>query len=510
MDDAITHKGDAIMHKSDAIMHKDDVIIRKCGMSKSMTEKHSSHKVPVSFSSSSPPPKFPPPPFPPPPPPPPLLPSTTHNSTLPLAYKDYTDYDSDSDWSSEYLVDSNRDLDSVDEKYDGREKQLTQKGKYLDKSSPIHPPYYLPPLPEKLTGSTFGTNICTDNIHRTRFTTDISSPKRTQRIQIDEQTFPETRNNVEEVDESLHRQRVPFDIRNQYQHNVPYSEENIRQGEPFEENIRVEMSEEIVLSTLTRCSIFMQRTSTYPCGDSIAKNSWRHILPQKVQIPWQKLVGIPFAVIYHFVLVWIISSFIIDPHDVSSDKYDAQSPAGVAKNICNLIFPHVNSTNGTLHDAPFHPFKQNTDRTWNTDDTRTSSGEEVRIVTPKSDKQIHQTDAETTTQKTHSAYNIVFDNDFHTLHIAVGVVMGVISALSVFSRRTRATLLLMLPGLITSRSRHGILTITLGMLVNGPVLNIRHNFHKLMDNGVCMYASVFAMACIKVFNNFNYPAGKLR
>ena len=60
--------------------------------------------------------------------------------------------------------------------------------------------------------------------------------------------------------------------------------------------------------------------------------------------------------------------------------------------------------------------------------------------------------------------------------------MGVLGIYSVFSRNIRTTMLLILPGLVTRHSRHFIYTITLGMLMNGPVQSLTINFHKLLQN----------------------------
>ena len=60
--------------------------------------------------------------------------------------------------------------------------------------------------------------------------------------------------------------------------------------------------------------------------------------------------------------------------------------------------------------------------------------------------------------------------------------MGVVGVYSIFSRNIRATMLLILPGLVTRHSRHFIYTITLGMLMNGPIQSLKVNFHKLLQN----------------------------
>merc|ERR1719450_1729382 len=75
--------------------------------------------------------------------------------------------------------------------------------------------------------------------------------------------------------------------------------------------------------------------------------------------------------------------------------------------------------------------------------------------------------------------------------------MTLVGVLSWFSRKTRAVLLLILPGLITRRSRHLIFAIVLGILTNGAVPRIMENFRRVLDNASCMYMSVVVVACAK-------------
>ena len=77
---------------------------------------------------------------------------------------------------------------------------------------------------------------------------------------------------------------------------------------------------------------------------------------------------------------------------------------------------------------------------------------------------------------------IFFENDSVQLYCITGGVMGAVGIFSIFSRNIRATMLLILPGLVTRHSRHFIYTITLGMLMNGPIESLKVNFHKLLQN----------------------------
>ena len=73
------------------------------------------------------------------------------------------------------------------------------------------------------------------------------------------------------------------------------------------------------------------------------------------------------------------------------------------------------------------------------------------------------------------------------LHLSIGFVMIVVGIVSLFSRSLKATMLLLLPGVITNRSRYILLTITLGLLVEGPIRHIQINLRKLMANSACLY-----------------------
>lgn len=77
----------------------------------------------------------------------------------------------------------------------------------------------------------------------------------------------------------------------------------------------------------------------------------------------------------------------------------------------------------------------------------------------------------------------------------IGTVTVFVATTSFFSRNTRSTMLLILPGLITGRSRTFLFTFVLGLLCNGPISSIRYNFNAIMENAGCMYESALKATC---------------
>ena len=66
---------------------------------------------------------------------------------------------------------------------------------------------------------------------------------------------------------------------------------------------------------------------------------------------------------------------------------------------------------------------------------------------------------------------------------------------SVFSRHTRCILMLITPGILTGRGRAFLLTVVLGLLIEGPVNSINYNINQIIESIVCMYNSMKNMAC---------------
>ena len=66
---------------------------------------------------------------------------------------------------------------------------------------------------------------------------------------------------------------------------------------------------------------------------------------------------------------------------------------------------------------------------------------------------------------------------------------------SVLSRHTRCILMLIMPGILTGRGRAFLLTVVLGLLIEGPVNSINYNINQIIESIVCMYNSMKNMAC---------------
>ena len=75
-----------------------------------------------------------------------------------------------------------------------------------------------------------------------------------------------------------------------------------------------------------------------------------------------------------------------------------------------------------------------------------------------------------------------------TLTLTVGVA-------SIFSRHTRCILTLIMPGIVTGRGRAFLLTVVLGLLIEGPLNSINYNINQIIESTICMYNSMKNTAC---------------
>lgn len=218
----------------------------------------------------------------------------------------------------------------------------------------------------------------------------------------------------------------------------------------------------------------------------------------------RKIAGIPFVLLYTLILVYIVSELILKSGSNLSFDFD---PGKAAKDICSTI---SNLTGDKIRVNITKPPNITTGR------YAYISGEKRIMATIPTEYKIFGYDESnftfpnttaaaattatmtkpTTTTKSEDI-SIIFENDSPGLYLVIGSAMGGIGILSWFSRKTRATLLLILPGLITRRSRHLIFAITVGILTNGAVQRIMTNFRKVLDNANCMYRSVIVVACAK-------------
>lgn len=158
----------------------------------------------------------------------------------------------------------------------------------------------------------------------------------------------------------------------------------------------------------------------------------------------RKFIGIPFAIIYGIFLYVIMRYMILSsPHD--HPVFNTTTSFDLNWNLCSSNFSHV---------------RNRSRKQWMEEETNHFSG----------------------------------DHKEELVYITIFLTVGV-GTTSVFSRNTRSTMLLILPGLITSRSRTFLFTFVLGLLCNGPISSIRYNFDAIMENAACMYESALSASC---------------
>ena len=71
---------------------------------------------------------------------------------------------------------------------------------------------------------------------------------------------------------------------------------------------------------------------------------------------------------------------------------------------------------------------------------------------------------------------------------------AVVGITSIFSCRARCSMLLILPCVITGRSRALLFTFIMGLLVDGPIESLVHNFDEMSENTACVYEAIAQMA----------------
>ena len=192
----------------------------------------------------------------------------------------------------------------------------------------------------------------------------------------------------------------------------------------------------------------------------------KHLEKGTVKDVLRKLSGIPFAVLYGFALYVIMRYMVLsDSHEHLT--FNATSVLDIDRNLCSPNYTDKRNDSDSL--------------IWRGSDTNYFSGK----------------------HRNELVYGIVI------VTIAVGIT-------SVFSRNTRSTMLLILPGLITSRSRTFLFTFVLGLLCNGPVSSLRYNFDAILENAICLYKSAMKAMCKnndqlkKVFDPFKHLVNEIQ
>eukprot|EP00095_Tigriopus_kingsejongensis_P011211 maker-scaffold263_size232787-snap-gene-1.30 protein:Tk11211 transcript:maker-scaffold263_size232787-snap-gene-1.30-mRNA-1 annotation:"hypothetical protein LOTGIDRAFT_155733" len=78
----------------------------------------------------------------------------------------------------------------------------------------------------------------------------------------------------------------------------------------------------------------------------------------------------------------------------------------------------------------------------------------------------------------------------------VGVsVGGTLGVMSVFSRHTRCSMMLIVPGIFAGRGRSFMLTAAMGLLIDGPIGSINYNIEQVIQSLTCMYDQMRILAC---------------
>ena len=83
---------------------------------------------------------------------------------------------------------------------------------------------------------------------------------------------------------------------------------------------------------------------------------------------------------------------------------------------------------------------------------------------------------------------MISNSSSHYIGLGVGGTSGVVlTAASLFSVRTRCSMVLMIPSILTKRGRGFIFTFITGLLVDGPIDTIEKNLQEVIRSFTCMY-----------------------
>ena len=105
----------------------------------------------------------------------------------------------------------------------------------------------------------------------------------------------------------------------------------------------------------------------------------------------------------------------------------------------------------------------------------------------------------TSPQKVINAGSGVFEETSFRNHLiglyTSGAFTWIIGTASIFSTHTRCIMILIMPGIVTGRGRGFLLTMVVGLLIEGPVNSINYNINQIIQSTVCMYKSMKNIAC---------------
>ena len=93
--------------------------------------------------------------------------------------------------------------------------------------------------------------------------------------------------------------------------------------------------------------------------------------------------------------------------------------------------------------------------------------------------------------------NLLDENSNYMYSVTIGFsVFNFLTVLSVFSRRLRCIMVLILPGTITGRGRAILVAATFTMLVEGPINSISYNMMQVVESHTCMYEATKSTSCL--------------
>ena len=90
---------------------------------------------------------------------------------------------------------------------------------------------------------------------------------------------------------------------------------------------------------------------------------------------------------------------------------------------------------------------------------------------------------------------LISEQTSHVIGGSIGIVSGIsLTASSFTSRRVRCTMVLVIPTLLTRRGRALMITLTLGLLVQGPIRTLRFNIKEIGRAFTCMFDELMKLA----------------
>ena len=84
----------------------------------------------------------------------------------------------------------------------------------------------------------------------------------------------------------------------------------------------------------------------------------------------------------------------------------------------------------------------------------------------------------------------------HKLGLAIGGgVTATLALVSPFSKQLRCAMILSIPNLLCGRGRSLLMTLGMGIIVDGPIENISENLQEVVQSITCMYEKIKFLLC---------------